>query len=536
MANVPIDNITKLQNLAFDPSTNSFNVTVIGGGSTADVYWTLDPSGILYNIAGTELIFDALNTQVVFNDDGFSYAGDYSPNFNPLSLINKAYAQELDDIVLAYVDGSIAAIDDSINDLRNYNTIQDASISQNASDISNIQFPQAWNGLSKIDSSIGLGGDIIQNTTIALNNNDLIIDGSSFKYSDDFSADFTDRSIIDKEYVDNVIANIDVSVGVGSLGLSRSTNFTPSTTFSNISFDTVDVSTDSSVVNHNDTNPERINFIQGGTYYMSAIIQVTGTLSQSYEARLLLNDITPVPGADVLIDIYTGETHVIPINVLVTVNNGDYITLQGLAEGAGGTFLSDITITANKIDGVKGLDGKDGSTGATGTPGSGTSINVQKDGINLAGPFDTINFAGDNITLTEDSSTVDVQVDDNVFGKEFQTTSSLASSSTTSTNPETKVGMTTTSLPSGNYKLTVSWVWNHSPANNDAIFDVTQNGSPIGTSTPMNMEPKDSNSYWPNVRIFYLNLAGTQQFDLRYYNEGGTTTISDAVIELHRVN
>lgn len=70
-----------------------------------------------------------------------------------------------------------------------------------------------WNGLAKTDSSIGLGGILNTDISINLNNNSLtfintdssilIIDGSSARYGKDLSNNFTDRSLVDKSYVDN---------------------------------------------------------------------------------------------------------------------------------------------------------------------------------------------------------------------------------------------------------------------------------------------------------------------------------------------
>jgi len=71
-----------------------------------------------------------------------------------------------------------------------------------------------WNGLDKsVDGSIGLGGNFLIDSSINLNNHSLtftnndssiiIIDGSSARYGGDFSGNFTDRSLVDKGYVDN---------------------------------------------------------------------------------------------------------------------------------------------------------------------------------------------------------------------------------------------------------------------------------------------------------------------------------------------
>lgn len=65
----------------------------------------------------------------------------------------------------------------------------------------------AWNGLTVTDNSIGLGGLLTDDTTINLGVNELLIDGSLFKYAQDNKEHFTSRSIVDKGYVDDVVGN-----------------------------------------------------------------------------------------------------------------------------------------------------------------------------------------------------------------------------------------------------------------------------------------------------------------------------------------
>jgi len=68
-------------------------------------------------------------------------------------------------------------------------------------------------------------------------------------------------------------------------------------------------------------------------------------------------------------------------------------------------------------------------------------------------------------------------------------------------------------------------------------FRLYQDASPLGT-TDINIEPKDSTSYYPIIMTHFLNLSGVQTFTFRYSAESNGTTIyiSDATLELIRVS
>lgn len=146
-------------------------------------------------------------------------------------------------------------------------------------------------------------------------------------------------------------------------------------------------------------------------------------------------------------------------------------------------------------------------------------------------------IAGTDITLvpSADSITINASGGASIYGSEYQLASSLGVSTTTSTTPQTKVSLSTTILPAGTYKVSVGWIGKHASASNDMRFDVTLNGTSQGTTSTIQIESKDVTTTYPFVRIFYLTLSGANTIVLRYWNESNSTTISDATIELIRV-
>jgi len=124
----------------------------------------------------------------------------------------------------------------------------------------------------------------------------------------------------------------------------------------------------------------------------------------------------------------------------------------------------------------------------------------------------------------------------NVYGTEYQLASSLASSTSTATTPQTKVSMTTTNLPAGTYKVLAAWRASHTSSTNSSYFDVTIGGTTQGTRGTISKEWQDVTNIESLSTVFYVTLSGTNTILLRYWNEGSSTTISDATIELIRVD
>ena len=169
------------------------------------------------------------------------------------------------------------------------------------------------------------------------------------------------------------------------------------------------------------------------------------------------------------------------------------------------------------------------------------TIILQDEDINVTNtPHTTLNFKGDPVTVTDAGSGVaDITITQPtlpVYGTEYHYVEDLSSTSSTSTTPQNKLTMTTSNLPSGTYRVTVGWLWSHTSASNDARFDITLGGTPQGTRSTMQMEAKDTNSIYPQVRVFRFTLSGVNTIILRYWNEASSTTISDASIELIRVS
>ena len=134
---------------------------------------------------------------------------------------------------------------------------------------------------------------------------------------------------------------------------------------------------------------------------------------------------------------------------------------------------------------------------------------------------------------------VNPQVAPSYYGQNFQLDSSTSLDTTSSTSPLTKVTMVSEDLPPGLYKITAGWVGSYTNDKNQAMFDVTLNGTPLGTRPEVAYTgPKDGNTIMVFDRRFYENLSGVNTILLRYWSSNAlySTTISDAYIELIRIS
>jgi len=136
----------------------------------------------------------------------------------------------------------------------------------------------------------------------------------------------------------------------------------------------------------------------------------------------------------------------------------------------------------------------------------------------------------------------------------METFSSSAESNTSAphTNWVTKISENTSSLVAGNYKITLSYGWNHNATNSDfesrLSFDGTVLGDVFGNGTTDKIEPKDSSGsggssgssqQLSTSRTFILTgvTAGVKAivFDFRSDDTSDLSTVWNAVIEIERI-
>lgn len=175
-----------------------------------------------------------------------------------------------------------------------------------------------------------------------------------------------------------------VSDTLAGVQARRTSNFTLTNQnqWYDIPFDTTDIENDATVLEHNNSNTERIDIKADGLYRLTYHLDASdNTVSHGIQAKLRLNNTSDVPGTFLESTNYQTEHSPLTATVLAELNNGDYITLQAQRLSSN-TVIGEPLITAVKLDGVKGDKGDPGSVG-TGTDADSWTLDENNDGIDL---------------------------------------------------------------------------------------------------------------------------------------------------------
>ncbi len=168
-----------------------------------------------------EIFIDIVNTgMTIFNNinsEGAKYAADYSAGFVDRSLVDKGFvdnaiasipADGIDDVLAVgqIIDGNSRVIEvnnDGNFKIRNFDTTSADFTDQSVLDMDDLQ------ALIAFQKGNGAGA-IIGRTEIVLNDGNIIITDTiankGMTYFADYSANFVNRSLVDKEFVDNAVS------------------------------------------------------------------------------------------------------------------------------------------------------------------------------------------------------------------------------------------------------------------------------------------------------------------------------------------
>jgi len=339
------------------------------------------------------------------------------------------------------------------------------------------------------------------------------------------------------------ILTIASSVPVGDLAsacVSRTTTFNLPLTYTDVTWNTTDIETDPAVIEHNNTNTDNIDIKETGLYLITYSLSIDADPGEeTFDFRVRLNDTSVLPCSERTIsedDEINAVSCVFPANLTA----GDFITLQVRASGNGNVFSLGHNFTVIRMQGTKGADG------IAGPPGSGSSIIVKEEGVNLTNtPHTELNFVGTDITALDAGLGVADITFSPIFGSEYQHAESLTVTTTTSTAFLNKVTMVTPSLPAGTYRIEVSYGWNHNANGNDFEARVREDAVNIGEIHKQ--EPKDSAGSFSTTgssqrylahRVYYRTLTAgvkTYTLDFRTDSAGTNSSMWDAGITIFRV-
>ena len=231
--------------------------------------------------------------------------------------------------------------------------------------------------------------------------------------------------------VQQSLENLQTALGAVVLGeiptavARRTINQSVTGTFTDVSFNETSVETDTSVVEHDNVNTDRLNLKEIGSYlvFFSTMISCGGEPNVNFRVRL--NDTTTVADFPDGFFVDAGSAtdfdwNLTRIGIVTTTNVSDFISLQ--VSETGGT--NDII---NTLFGAIRLRAPKGDTGPAGTG----AVNVEDDGDTVpGGPFGILNFVG--ATATQNGSKVDITFPTaTVYRKAWGYTSSTINFTTT---------------------------------------------------------------------------------------------------------
>lgn len=168
----------------------------------------------------------------------------------------------------------------------------------------------------------------------------------------------------------------------------------------NIFFETTDIETDDLILEHSDSNRDRILIKQTGVYLVYWSFDLDEGGENDVEVKIRKNDTLELIGSYSQILNNAWGAGLNPSKVFIaSLSLNDYISLQLKASG------SNMDIENNIIFGIVRLNGAKGEKGEN---GSGSTINIKNNGTNVTNtPHDTINFT--NCTV-EDQGTGQVDI------------------------------------------------------------------------------------------------------------------------------
>lgn len=193
---------------------------------------------------------------------------------------------------------------------------------------------------------------------------------------------------------------------LATIQLRRSTDFAlPVGSFSDLSFNIVDLENNTSILERDDTNTDRILVKETGLYLITYNISV----DDEAEVRVRVNDNTVLPGS---VKIYGNVSDAIDLRGFVSASffanltNGDFLSLQ-----VGANSTSENVITADSTANIFTVTRLQGLKGEPGPTGSGSSILVKdEDGYISGAPSNVLNFIGDGVVANANGNEAKISI------------------------------------------------------------------------------------------------------------------------------
>lgn len=205
------------------------------------------------------------------------------------------------------------------------------------------------------------------------------------------------------------IASSTVSLGDNAaLLVALNSSITIPTSWSNVDWDLTHVENNALVLEHDNTNIDRLLIKETGLYLIAFSMSFNADSGEEdIQARVLIDDTTVIPGS-LRNASEDDEVNDLSNTFPAELTAGSYITFQHLASGTGNLLEATSNFTVARLAGPIGADGAagaDGADGADGAPGSGSTINLADEGVLVTNsPHSKLNFVGSAVAVTDAGS------------------------------------------------------------------------------------------------------------------------------------
>ncbi len=205
---------------------------------------------------------------------------------------------------------------------------------------------------------------------------------------------------------------LDSTITSGALAavqIRRTTTFSLAAagTWYDVPFNTTDVENTPGILEHNNTNTERVDVKDDGLYQITYRFRANdGGTTHTILSRLQLNGASVINGSLSGETNYQNEFGVVQATVLAQLTANDYVTLQ-VQRSTNNQIEADALLSVIKLEGVKGDPGPAGADGVDGAPG-GTTVDIQENDVVISNDIAILNFEGAASVIDEGGNKVTV--------------------------------------------------------------------------------------------------------------------------------
>lgn len=185
-------------------------------------------------------------------------------------------------------------------------------------------------------------------------------------------------------------------------------NINVPSSWTNIIYNTTTFSNDTTTIEHNSSNKDRIDIKKNGIYNITIACMTRDNTSNFGEChyRVMKNNTTPLT-IEKFQNLYHTEIHSYSDDITRSLVQGDFITFQIRTDDNVDILSADIKVT--KLEGVKGDQGSPG----------GTTVEIEQDNVAITTNTDKINFTGSVNVTDSGSNKATVEILSNSFEPQY---------------------------------------------------------------------------------------------------------------------